>query len=101
MKKQFCITTIINILLWGCESLTLHATDLKQFEVFHHKKGRRGPTIGKSHLHGTVTPGKNHQNGLVGLNLTLRMLVHDFFTKLLPLIAQRLPRFSVVKTDQL
>jgi exonuclease III len=37
MKKQFFIATIVNILLWGCESLTLHAADLKKLEVFHHK----------------------------------------------------------------
>jgi hypothetical protein len=30
MKKHFFIATIINILLWGCESLTLRATDLKK-----------------------------------------------------------------------
>jgi hypothetical protein len=37
MKKQFYIATIVNTLLWGCESLTLRAADQKRFEVFHHK----------------------------------------------------------------
>ena len=37
MKKQFFIATIVNILLWGCKSLTLHAAELKKLEVFYHK----------------------------------------------------------------
>jgi hypothetical protein len=37
MKKQFFIATIVNILLWGCESLTLRAADLKKMDVFLHK----------------------------------------------------------------
>jgi hypothetical protein len=37
MKKQFYIATIVNTLLWGCESLTLRAEDQKSLEVFHHK----------------------------------------------------------------
>jgi hypothetical protein len=37
MKKQFFIATIVNILLWGCELLTLHAADLKKLEFCHHK----------------------------------------------------------------
>jgi hypothetical protein len=36
MKKQFNIVTVITIVLWGCESLTIQAGDLK-LEVFHHK----------------------------------------------------------------
>jgi hypothetical protein len=39
-KKQFYIVTVVNIVLWGCESLTLQAADLKKREVFHHKAMR-------------------------------------------------------------
>jgi hypothetical protein len=40
MKKQFYIATMVNIVLWGCESLTIRAADLKKLEVFHHKAMR-------------------------------------------------------------
>jgi hypothetical protein len=36
MKKSFYIPTIVNILLWGCESLTIRKDDLHRLEVFHH-----------------------------------------------------------------
>jgi hypothetical protein len=49
-------------------------------------------TTGEPRLHITVTPEKNH---LIGLNLTLRMLVLDFFTKLLLSIVQHLPTAKV------
>ena len=47
MKKQFFIATIVNILLWGCESLTLRADDLKKLEVFHHKGIRHVLNVSK------------------------------------------------------
>jgi hypothetical protein len=37
MKTKFFAATIVNILLWGYELLTLRAADLKKLEVFHHK----------------------------------------------------------------
>jgi hypothetical protein len=40
MKKQFYIARVMNIVLWGCESLTIQAVDLKKLEVFHHKAMR-------------------------------------------------------------
>jgi hypothetical protein len=40
MKKQFYIATVMKIVLWECESLTLRAADLKKLEVFHHKAMR-------------------------------------------------------------
>jgi hypothetical protein len=40
MKKQFYIATVVNIVLWGCESLTIRAVDLKKPEVLHHKTVR-------------------------------------------------------------
>jgi hypothetical protein len=40
MKKEFYIATVVNIVLWGCESLTIRAADLKKLEVFHHKAMR-------------------------------------------------------------
>jgi hypothetical protein len=39
MKKQFYIATVVNIVLWGCESL-IRAVDLKKLKVFHHKAMR-------------------------------------------------------------
>jgi hypothetical protein len=36
MKKAFYITTIVNILLWSCESITIRKEDLQRLEVFHH-----------------------------------------------------------------
>jgi hypothetical protein len=47
MKKQFYVATIVNILLWGCESLTLRAADLKRLEVFHHKGIRHVLNVSK------------------------------------------------------
>jgi hypothetical protein len=40
MKKQFYITTVVNIVLWGCESLTIltiRAANMKKLKVFPHK----------------------------------------------------------------
>jgi hypothetical protein len=37
MKQQLYVATIVNILLWGCESPTLQAAYLKKLEVFHLK----------------------------------------------------------------
>jgi hypothetical protein len=36
MKKVFYIVTIMNILLWGCEFLTIRKEDLHRPKVFHH-----------------------------------------------------------------
>jgi hypothetical protein len=36
IKKAFYIATIVNILLWGCEFLTIRKEDLRRLEVFHH-----------------------------------------------------------------
>jgi hypothetical protein len=47
MKKQFYIATVVNIVLWGCESLTIRAADLKKLEVFHHKAMRHILNISK------------------------------------------------------
>jgi exonuclease III len=47
MKKQFYVATIVNILLWGCESLTLRAANLKKLEVFHHKGIRHVLNVNK------------------------------------------------------
>ena len=47
MKKQFYIATVVNIVLWGCKSLTIRAADLKKLEVFHHKAMRHILSISK------------------------------------------------------
>ena len=47
MKKQFYITTVVNIVLWGCKSLTIPAADLKKLEIFHHKAMRHILNISK------------------------------------------------------
>jgi hypothetical protein len=47
MKKQFYIATVVNIVLWGCESLTIRAANLKKLEVFHHKVMRHILSITK------------------------------------------------------
>jgi hypothetical protein len=34
------ITTVVNIVLWGCKDIPVCAADLKKLEVFHHKAMR-------------------------------------------------------------
>jgi hypothetical protein len=36
MKRAFYIATIINSLLWGCESLNIRKEDHCRLKVFHH-----------------------------------------------------------------
>jgi hypothetical protein len=69
MKEQFYITTIVNIVLWGCKSLTIQAADLKKLEVFHHNKAMR-------HLL-CITKWQQATTRLTNKNLTKKM---DYIT---------------------